>query len=263
MPRRAARVGALLVIPVISMLQGCARNRPVSDRSDPKRAAADRRDAGLAADPTRLYQSLGFIATGEPLPLVGTVRYLAGPTPDTTLVLLAISMANRALSFSRDGDRFRASYQVNADLRQGGSAIRRIEARETVRVGSFRETSRGDESVIFHQVLSVAPGAYSLVLGVRDESAARTVSHESSLTVPRFAAGSISSPVPVYQAVPRAALDVLPNVVVSPRATVVFGQDSVIPVYLEGYGPSGPGTPDRLPIALAVRAEKGLSLIHI
>ena len=51
-------------------------------------------------DPTALYQRAGLIAHGDPLPFAGSIHYLAGPVPETTLVVLSLSFANRALTFA-------------------------------------------------------------------------------------------------------------------------------------------------------------------
>ena len=59
---------------------------------------------------------------------------------------------------------------------------------------------------------------------------------------------SLSTPIAVYQAAPRARTDSEPRIVARPRATATFGRDTVVDLYLEGYG-EGPD----LPIAVVVR----------
>jgi GWxTD domain-containing protein len=209
---------------------------------------------GTVAGVTELYRQAGFIAEAAPIAFIGSVRYLAGPT-DTTLVIIGFSMPNRALTFAREGDRYRAGYGTTADLRQGGSTIRHIEAHEVVRVLSFKETTRNDESVIFQQILSVPPGQYVLSLAVRDEGSSRAGSYEEILNVPRLAAGRLGSPTSVYEVKPRSTTDSLPQLTVSPRSTATFGRDSTMTVYVEGYGP-GP----RLPLRVTARSAKGAVL---
>ena len=235
---------------------GCAQRPRVGPDGAPEPAAAAdqtrREDVGGLGDATRVYQTMGLLASAGPVAFVGSVAYLAGPTADTTLALVTLSLANRSLTFTRDGDRFRAGYEVQLDLRQGSGVVRHVEARETVHVPSFRETSRGDESVIFQQQLSVPPGQYVLAFAVRDAVGGKSATQEALVTAPRFTAGTLSSPITVLEVTPRASTDSLPRLVASPRSTVAFGRDSLVPVYLEGYGP---GT--ALPVAVAVRSDQG------
>lgn len=209
---------------------------------------------GTVAGVTDLYRQAGFIAEASPIAFIGSIRYLAGPG-DTTLVLIGFSMANRALTFAREGDRYRAGYGITADLRQGGSTVRHIEAHEVVRVISFKETTRNDESVIFQQILSVLPGQYVLSLAVRDEGSSRAGSHEEILNVPHLTAGRMASPVTIYEAQPRSTTDSLPQLTVSPRSTATFGRDTTLMVYVEGYGSGA-----RIPLRITARNAKGTIL---
>ena len=58
--------------------------------------------------------------------------------------------------------------------------------------------------------------------------------------MPRLAPDMLGSPLPVYEAIPRATADSLPRILARPRATVVFGQDSVLPLYLDAVGSAAP-----------------------
>ena len=251
------RQATVVAIGMALVAAGCAR-RP---RAGPDGApvASDERtrreDVGGLGDATRIYQTMGLLASAGPVAFVGSVAYLAGPSPDTTLALVTLSLANRSLTFARDGDRFRAGYEVQLDLRQGNAVVRHVEAREAVRVPSFKETSRGDESIIFQQQLSVPPGQYVLAFAVRDAVGGKSATQEALVTVPRFAPGTLSSPITVLEVTPRASTDSLPRLVASPRSTVAFGRDSLVPVYLEGYGAG-----DTLPIGVAVRSDQGGAL---
>jgi GWxTD domain-containing protein len=71
---------------------------------------------------------------------------------------------------------------------------------------------------------------------VRDEGSTRSTSSETSLNVPRLETHALSSPITVYEATPRASADSAPSLIANPRATAVLGRDSVMQVYLEGYG---------------------------
>jgi len=237
----------------LALLSGCANRPRVAEGGT---AAPVRRDgpSGLG-DATRIYQSMGLLASAGPIPFVGNVAYLAGPTPDTTLALFTFSLPNRALAFTRENDRYRAAYQVQLELRQGSTTVRRIDAQDTVRVAAFKETTRGDESIIFQQVMSLTPGGYALTFAVRDAGAARTATQEAAITVPRLAPGTLSTPIAFLEVTPRASTSALPRIVASPRSTAAFGRDTLVPMYLEGYGP---GT--QLPVAVAVRGERGGAL---
>jgi GWxTD domain-containing protein len=193
----------------------------------------------------RLYREIGLIAEPSPVPFVGTMHSLATATPDTTLELLTLSLPNRALTFAREGDHYRAAYDVILDVRQGATSVKRVQGRQAVRVAAYKETSRGDESLIFQQYLRLAPGSYNFALTVRDAESGRTTLKEVPVNVPRFGVRGISSPIPVYQAEPRVNRDTLSVLVPNPRATAIFGQDSTLLVYVEEYG-----TPGRLQVAI-------------
>ena len=208
-----------------------------------------------AFDVTRVYQQAGMIAEAQPIAFVGQVYFLAGASADSTLVLLALSLPTRTLTFSREGDRYRGEYEVIAELRQGERTASRVVAREVVRIGSYRETQRGEESIVFQQFLRAAPGQYVLSLIVRDPQSNRNGTHESLVTVPRVDTPGLATPVAAYEAPGRSRRDSLPALIPNPRATAIFGRDSLLRMYLEGYGPA-----DRLPLTAAVVAEKGGTL---
>jgi GWxTD domain-containing protein len=206
------------------------------------RAAGDARrpnspsGGGGAPDPTGFYRQLGMIAQGGSFPFVGQLRYLAGSSVDSTLALITLSFANRSLTFNGDGSGQRAAYVVTIDVTQGSTTIRHFDAHKLVRVSSFHETQRDDESVIFQQFLSVPPGTYSLSISVRDESSGNANMQQMSVTVPRFGPQTLSTPISVYQVKPRARLDTVPELIANPRSTIVLGRDTLAGLYVEGYG---------------------------
>jgi GWxTD domain-containing protein len=102
-------------------------------------------------------------------------------------------------------------------------------------VSTVRETSRGDESIVFQQYFSAAPGAYTLTITARDDGGANAGQQQISLVVPRLSAGTLATPVVVYEATPRTHADSAPALVANPRATVTLGRDSLAAIYLEGY----------------------------
>jgi GWxTD domain-containing protein len=210
--------------------------------------------APAASDPVEPYRRMGLLAEGGATPFVGSVAFLAGPVADSTLVLLTVSLPSGALTFAREGDEYRASYAVTLALRDLAGALpaRSIEGRELVRVASFRETVRRDESVSFQQMARVAPGSYAATLTVRGEGGNKASSVEATLVVPRLGAAGLSSPIAVRAADARSSVDVSPKLVAAPRSAATFGVDSSVSVYVEAYG----ATSERVPLTLTVRAER-------
>ena len=192
------------------------------------------------ADMQRLYRSMGLVAGAGAIPFVSSVSFLRAPTPDSTLVLVALSMPSRALGFAREGERYAANYEVHLEVRSGASIVQSFDAKEAVRVPTFRETSRSDESIIWQQFLRLAPGRYALMISVKDQSSIRNASEEVSIEVPRLAPGALGSPIAVYEAIPRSSVDSLPRILARPRSTVTFGGDSILPVYIEAMGAEAP-----------------------
>src|SRR5450759_884078 len=65
--------------------------------------------AGTATpDVSELYREIGLLAAPSPVAFVGKISSFASAFPDTTLVLVSISIPNRALTFTREGDRDRS-----------------------------------------------------------------------------------------------------------------------------------------------------------
>lgn len=251
------RIGGALGIAAIAACGG--RSRPpeggVAPRvpgTPPPRTTS----AGPDFDAARLYTQMGFLSASAPLPFVGAVSYLATATQDSTDVTLGLSLANASLSFVRDSDRFVAGYSVSITLRQAGTVVREVSAHETVRVASYKETTRLDESVVFQQGFVVAPGQYALAVSVRDDGNGRTSTQEMLLAVPRLGAGgTLSTPVPYLQVVPRRSRAAVAELVGNPRATAVFGRDTAIVLYVEGYGDG-----NRLPLSIEARNDLGRAL---
>lgn len=243
-----ARWRAALVAAVWMAGAGCASGRAVSS------GPAARGPAPSALDVTTLYEKAGLIAEGTPVPFVGAVEYFATARPDSTLALLTLSLPGNGLTFVREGDRYRAGYEVAADVRAGGLLVRHLQGSETVRVASFKETSREDESVVFQQFFALPVGSYTMQLSVRDVESGRVGTHQATLTVPQLVDGRLSSVVPVYRAEPRPRRDTLPALVANPRATAVFGRDSAMLLYVEAYGRSAG------PLHATVRSAQGETL---
>jgi GWxTD domain-containing protein len=205
-------------------------------------------------DPTGLYDRMGFVAHGAPLAFVGQVRFLASSIPDSTLSILALSLANSAFSFRRSGEGFEARYRVDVIFRKDGVTARRVSSQETVRVASRDEAVRVDESVIFQQVFRLAPGTYLAAVTVRDEHTGTQSRVERPVVVPRFGGRGLSDLIAVYEIAPRTGLDDPPQVLANPRATVPYGMDT-LRLYLEAYGPG-----EAAALSLTVFDERGVEV---
>lgn len=246
---RMSTIGWLASVVLAVALLGCARPRSeqtIIAATSPSRVQP-------AQDPTAIYHQMGLIATGSPLSFVGKIAYFASSSPDTTMMLTSVSIPNKALSFVREGDSYRAPYEVHLLLTQGTTQVAAVNSMEIVRVPTFKEINRTDESVIFQHYFKVRPGNYNLSFQVRDATSARSTSQEGAVTVPALRSGHLSTPVLVYDANPRSTLDSLPRILASPRSSAVFGQDSTVAVYLEGYG-----TQPQLPVGFIVQNDRGV-----
>jgi GWxTD domain-containing protein len=225
--RRVGRWGTLLLLVGFA---GCQWQRVGSDTGpDPSLVVPQ------LFDPATLYRRMGFLASGPPLPYVGTIRYLATDRPDTALAIFALSLANNALGFRRVADGFEARYTAELVLRRGGTIVARVNANEQVRVATREEARRADESVIFQKLLRLPPGTYQGVVSIRDEQTGSVGRIEQAFQVPRVAAPGLSAPIAVYQAGARRTPGDPPPLLLNPRATVPFGLDT-LRLYLEAYG---------------------------
>jgi len=241
---------------LIGSLTACGGSHP-----PPQTAVPDQQPAHGAAAPSqtmpgqpesvKLYRQMGLLAEGGDTPFVGSVSFLGSKFADSTLFVLTVSVPTRGLTFVRENERYRASYSATLSLTPPNGVARRFESHQIVRVAAFKETSRSDESVLYQQMLLVQPGAYDLGFSLRDDAGAKGSSIEASVNIPRISGGSLSSPIPVYEVVPRSRLDSLPRIVPTPKATFALGQDSVLSVYLEGYAPDA----SRLSITTSVFGE--------
>jgi GWxTD domain-containing protein len=228
------------LLPVLSVALGACASRPAvgsDSRPRPPAGSGDAQTAALApVNLTEVFRGMGLIASRGAIPFVARVAFLPDRSADSTLLLVSASLAPRAIAFAREGEQYAGRYTVRLDLRRGVTLVTRLEGTETVRVATFRETTRGDESIIWQQFVRLAPGEYTLTLGMRDEGSPRAAAEDVTLTVPALRAQTLGSPVPVYEVVPRATPESLPRLLARPRATVTFGADSVVPVYVEVAG---------------------------
>lgn len=196
-------------------------------------------DAGQAPslwDPVATYGQMGLMVAGEPLPFVASVSYLSGPNPDSTLVVFGLSLTNQALSFRKTDSNFEARYSVILTFKEGEVVRAKLPASEVVKVASYRETVRRDESVVFQKFLFLAPGRLVSDVVVIDEYGSDTTRADFAIDVPRFDSDRmLSSMISIYQGEGRVSRDAMPAVVVNARSSTPYGGDS-LRFYLEGYG---------------------------
>lgn len=191
-------------------------------------------------DAPRYLRGLGRLAAGDPLPFVGDMAFLAGPG-DSVRAVLALSLENRALTFQKEGTSFVARYDVTLTLERPGAAPIPVTRTEAVRVATYQETQRAEESVLFQQNFSVMPGEYAVTVKVRDPVSNAETEAKQTFTAPAFRPGTTSAPVLAYQATGRAARAEPLGLVLNPRGAVAYGGDTLL-AYIEGYGFPGPTT---------------------
>jgi GWxTD domain-containing protein len=249
----ASAVTALVLAACAGQLGGRPSGGPSPGRPGSPDASPQ---GGPSAESIKAYQRAGLIAEAGQFPFVGHVAYFAGRSPDSTIVFITLSFANRALTFRRENGVYRATYDSRVDLTPSdGSAPRHIEGSQSVVVGTYPETSRQTESVIFQAALNAPPGSYQLSIYLHDQGSMRAVTKQIPATVPRLGPPSLSTPVAVYEATPRTSVDSAPHLVVSPRSTVTFGRDSAVDVYIEGYGDGA-----ELPVDVTIRSDTTTTL---
>ena len=144
------------------------------------------------------------------------MAFAAGPA-DSVIGVLGLSLENRALAFQREGNVFVARYRVSLSFKREGAPSVDVAREEVVRVPTFQETLRSDESILFQQVLRLLPGAYNVSVTVRDVGSTSESRAQADYTAPTFAAGSVSAPILAYQATGRGNLADPLNLVLNPR----------------------------------------------
>ena len=256
--RRVRQIGLCLLGAVVT---GCASGRPAGGAPGGGPPGTDapagvrRGDIAAQSDTYKVLQNLGLLANGVPLPFTGSIAMLPGAVADSSLVVVSLSFPSQSFSFVREGDRFRASYTVAVEARQNGAVMSRTETNEIVRVVSFKETQRADESILFQQQLSIPPGSYTIGVLIRDGSTSRSATQEKQVVVPRFG-GRPSTPIIALEATPRSNAATRPDLIANARSTIVLGRDTELPLYLEVRDSSPAG----VSLHVAIRDEKGAAL---
>jgi GWxTD domain-containing protein len=215
---------------------GCGKWSRAGSGSEPTPAESLTR----VLNSTQFYQRLGRLAAGDPLPFVGTVAFAAGPA-DSVIGVLGLSLENRALAFQREGNAFVARYRVSLSFKREGAPSVDVAREEVVRVPTFQETLRSDESILFQQVLRLVPGPYKVSLTVRDVGSTSESHAQADYTAPSFRPATTSAPILAYQATGRGKLADPLTLVLNPRGSVGYGSDTLL-AYIEGYNFSRPTT---------------------
>jgi len=197
-----------------------------------------------------LYRRMGRLAAGGSMPFVGTVAFVAGQG-DSTIARVGLSMDNHAFAFQRDGNQFSTRFRVEYTLGRPGAPPIQAVRDEMIRVASFQETQRNDESIIVEQGFLLAPGSYTLAVTVRDPASNVASRAEKPIEVPSFRAGAVTTPILVYQAGTRKGLGDSLNLLLNPRGTVANGGGDSLTMYVEGYQ-----LPNAMPVRVDVRDER-------
>jgi len=220
----------LVLVLLVGATLGCGNWKRVGDEDQPTPTESLTR----IFNTTQFYQRLGRLAAAEPLPFVGTVAFAAGPA-DSVIGIFGLSLENRALAFQREGNVFVARYRVSLAFQREGAPSVDLVREELVRVPTFQETQRADESVLFQQILRLVPGVYKVSVTVRDVGSTSESRAAADFTAPRFARGSYTAPILSYQATGRGSLTDPLSLVLNPRGAVGYGSDTLL-AYIEGYG---------------------------
>jgi GWxTD domain-containing protein len=218
---------------LLSLTAGCGPWGRAGSQPKPDHTSA----VNQVLDPDAVYKRLGRITAGDPIPFVGSVAYLGGPA-DSTIVLVGLSLANTSLTFQRQGNEFVAQYRVALHLQGAAGPVDRSRD-QTVRVGTFQETQRAEESVLYQDAVSLSPGAYKLDVTLTDLDGLKSSSASADLTVPAFLPGSVTAPILAYQAKGRGARTDQLGLILNPRGAISYGRDTAM-AYFEGYQLSGP-----------------------
>ncbi len=202
-----------------------------------------------------VYNRMGRLAAGAPVPFVGTVAYLGG-RGDSTIAQVGLSLTNRSLSFERDGRSFAATFRAEISFARAGQPTVSHTRDEVVRVAAFEETQRSEESIVFQQGFLLEPGDYTVTVVLRDLGANATSRVERAITVPAFGAGSVTAPILAYATSGRQVRADSVPLLLNPRGTVAQGTQDTLIMYVEGYGFSRPTT-----VPVEVRDDRG-TIVH-
>lgn len=206
-------------------------------------------------DPMAMYTRLGRLVSADQIPFVGSVALVPGHG-DSTQAIVGLSLGNRGFAFERSGSAWLARYRVEYVFERPGAEPITIGRDENLRVDTFQETGRVDESVLLQQVVQLAPGNYTLTVRVRDRGSDRLGTGKQPLNVPAFTPGSVTAPILAYQVSGRGRRADSLQVVLNPRGTIAFGEDTLL-IYFEGTGFQQPTE-----VPIEIRDERDSVVFH-
>lgn len=224
-----------LLIPTLLLVSACGNWQRVGSDHTP---APEEQAINQLVDMPGVFRKMGRLAAGQPLPFVGTVAVVAGPT-DSALAVVALSLESRSFSFTKSGNDFVASYRIEIVADRLGAPPVRLAQDETIRVRTFAETQRADESLLFQKALKLVPGRYRLSISLTDGTSSRQTQAAESLFVPSFTAGTLSPAFFTYQVKGRGQRSEPLTTIINARGTAAFGGDTLL-AYVEGYDMPGP-----------------------
>lgn len=226
-PPEGHRHGGPLLFCALFALAACgARGAPQVRPEPTERATAGR--------PLEVYRHHGLISGTDDFAVVGGFATLAGPA-DSTWLLFGMSLPAAALRFHRDGNGFTAGYRVRLRFLRDGVERAVSQHSEQVRVGTFQETGRTEESILFQDHVLLEPGRYQVELSVADSIGRGALDVVDTVDVPSHA-GPQAAPVVllVHRASGRDNRGSLPALILNSRRTVGFGA-APPRVYAEAY----------------------------
>lgn len=227
---------AILPSLVLLALAGCGSWQRVGSTASPDRGES----LTEILDVQAVYHRLGRLTATGPLPFVGSVAFLGG-AGDTTVALIGISLDNHSFTFQKEGNGFVAHYRVELSAQAPGGALVELGKDQTLRVTSFEETQRIDESILFQDALQLPAGPHHFVIVVHDKESQDQAQGraEGDLVVPSFKPGSFTAPILAYRAKGRASREDPIGLLVNPRGTLSYGEDTAL-AYVEAYSMPGP-----------------------
>jgi GWxTD domain-containing protein len=224
--------GARRTLPFLALLvlSGCGSWTRVGTETQPTPSQT----LTSVLDENAVFRRIGRLAVGGQVPFIGNVALLPAGG-DSVLALLGLSLQNRSLGFERQGTQgFTARYRVDIIFQRDGAAPVTVGREETVRVTTFQETLRNDESVLFQEPVTLAPGSYHLSVTVKDRRGDRSSHAEQDLTIATIAPGHTSAPILVYEVSGRSAATDPFRGLINPRGAAGYGSDTLT-VLVEGY----------------------------
>jgi GWxTD domain-containing protein len=236
-PRPALSLRALIAAAAI--LTGCGNWQRVGETPGP----STEREVTQMFDAGALYTKLGRLVSTQDVPFVGSVAFVPGPG-DSTLAIVAISLANRAFAFERHGTGYGARYRIEYEFARPGLPPLVIGQDKSIVVGSFQETLRTDESIIEQQRVPLVPGNYQVTVRVRDIGNAQTGTAVERVIAPAFGTATYTAALLAYRVRGRDNRNDSLSIVLNPRGTVAYGGDTLL-LYVEG---SGYEKPANLPV---------------